>query len=156
GRGPFRRAQTRPVVSRDIVHGASHDTGIDPTRRRTAAAPSAEFLLPNGEQLLARLFAATARLGADPAVLVMRAVPGAFVAARPAGRSAGLEHRAGDRVVVARTAAQDAGGRRTQIGTVEVGADTRDELGHGVLTEAGVGARGTCLRAVAARLDTRG
>src|SRR6187551_3037441 len=70
-----------------------------------------------GEQLLARLLAAPALLGADPAVLhPVRGVDLALVCATAARLDARSEDRAGDLRVIAGPAADDAPRRRTDVG----------------------------------------
>src|SRR5687767_2208802 len=108
-----------------------------------------------GEQLLARPLAATALLGADPAVLhPMRGVDLALVGATAARLDACSEHCAGYLCVIASSAADDASRRRTDVGAVEVQPNTGCELLDVFLAEAVVRALGARLGAVGARLDT--
>src|SRR4051812_47225280 len=107
-----------------------------------------------GEQLLARLLAATALLGAAPAVLhSVGGVDFALVGAGAARRDARSEHGARDLGVVARPAADDAPRCRADVGAVEVQADAGCEVLDAFLGEAGVRALGARLRAVGAGLD---
>src|SRR5256885_14804468 len=104
-------------------------------RRFTSA--SAE----GGDQLLACLLATSARLRADPAVLVHLGVPLALVSAGPAGGHAGLEHSAGKVGVVAGMPGQHPARGVADVSAIQAGADALDQGGDPGLAQARIGAR---------------
>src|SRR4051812_385345 len=109
-----------------------------------------------GQQVVAGLLAPTARVGADPAVLVHVRVPGALVPTGLARLGAGAEHRAGQLGVVRGLPGQDATGGLADVGAVEVAADASPHVGDRLLAEAGVRAGGARLGALDAGGDTGG
>lgn len=94
-----------------------------------------------GEEILARLLAAAARLGAYPAMLHVRRVAltllGAY-ATRLDARPEGVRGHAG---VSGEFAGDDAARRAAQVGASEVEPDARDEFVLVLLSNTGVGAR---------------
>src|SRR5690625_6763540 len=97
------------------------------------------------------MLAGAARLGADPAVLVVPGVRRALIPAGAARLHAGLEHGAGEVGVVASVPGQDPGGGVADVGAVEVGAAALAQLLDHVVAHTGIRARGTGLRAGATR-----
>src|ERR1051326_8607571 len=112
-----------------------------PVSSRRFTSASAE----GGDQLLAGLLTTSARLRADPAVLVHPGVPLALVSAGPAGGYAGLEHGAGQVGVVAGMPGQHPAGGVADVSAVQAGADALDQAGDPGLAQARIGARGTGL-----------
>src|SRR5690606_24738765 len=92
------------------------------------------------EEPAARLLAAAAGLGADPAVLVLVRVLLALLGAQPAGRPEGLDLLADERVRRLGLAGEDAAGGGADVGAVEVEPDAPPEHVELLLGEAGVGA----------------
>lgn len=80
-------------------------------------------------------------------------IHGAFVAAGLAGGGACLRHRARELGVVSGVPRPHPARRVADIGAVGVGADACGQLGHHVLTEAGVGAGRASLGALEAGVD---
>ena len=92
-----------------------------------------------GEQLLADAPAGAACLRTAAAVLMVRRVALAFVAACPAGSDARVEDRACERGIKCRLPDQHRGGRVTHVRAVEVQANAAHEVADVGLAEAGIG-----------------
>ena len=102
-----------------------------------------------GEHALAGLLAATACLGADAAMLhAVRSVVFTLVAAGLADYRTGLQQGARDGYLECGLSCQDAHRRRADVGAVEIEPDAVDTCQDLRLSEAGVGAGATGLRAV--------
>lgn len=106
-----------------------------------------------GEDIVARLLAATAGLCAHPAVLVVPSVVLALLTAKAASLRASLETGAQHPRLRGRLPGEDPAGRLAHIGAVEVEPDAASQHLHVPLSDAGVGAGGASLGAVEARLD---
>jgi predicted metal-binding membrane protein len=87
------------------------------------------MLFQSIQKLPAGLFAASACLGADPAMGVHPGVPLALVAAAPADRHACLKQRLGDVGGVVSGTAGDLGGNGADVGAVQAQPDAPDHLG---------------------------
>jgi hypothetical protein len=92
------------------------------------------------DQVVARLLAAAADLGANTAVLVMGGMPLALSTTGLARRGAGLDHRPQDAQIRRGLTYRDPGGRVACISAVEAEANAAHHLVHVVLREIGVGA----------------
>jgi predicted metal-binding membrane protein len=122
-----------------------------------AAMPAMPAMLFQGiQQLQAGLFAAPARLRADPAMRVHPGVPLALVAAASADRHARLKQRLGDAGGVVRGTAGDVGGDGADVGAVQAQPDAPDHLADVLLAQVGVGVGDAGLRALSHRVDGRG
>ncbi|GAA2443345.1 hypothetical protein GCM10010421_37990 [Streptomyces glaucus] len=86
-------------------------------------------------QVVARLFAAAAGLGAHAAVVVLVGVAPALVGTGFADGGACLEDRPGDVGAVAGVAGQYRGGGVADVGTVGVRADALGQFGRGQVSE---------------------
>lgn len=102
----------------------------------------------------AGLRAPHAGIGADAAVFVHLGMLAAFLPAGFAGRGTGLEDRADHRDVRTRAPACDGSRGGADVGAIEVEADALPKLFDLILCQAGIGARGACLGAAVAFLDT--
>jgi hypothetical protein len=106
------------------------------------------------EQVLARLLAAAAHLGADPAVLVMLGVALTLLATGAACRHARFHRRADDADLGRSLASHEAAGDVADVGAVQAAANAPDHLLNIPLAEIGVGAAGTGSGAIGTGLDT--
>ena len=95
---------------------------------------------------VASLFAASAMLGADAAVLVHAGVLLALLGADATRHDTGLHRSDDDLLVAAGSAGTDGAGREAQIGAIEVQSDALPQLVDHVLGEASVCARNAGLR----------
>lgn len=120
---------------------------VSPTRKSHTATLRREL----AQQRVARFLAGSTRFGADAAVLhaVLR-VPLALVTAEPAGGCAGTERGSGELGIKRCLAGNDASGRVTDIGAIEIEPDAADQIFDGLFAKAGVSARRACLCAVEA------
>src|SRR5258706_2715472 len=107
-----------------------------------------------GQEDVARLLAAAARLHARPAVndAVLRVVL-ALVAAHLAGLHAGLEGSACRRGIEGSLAREDPAGRQADVGAIEAEADAADHRLHLLLAQVSIGVGGAGLGAVEACPD---
>ena len=104
---------------------------------------------------LAGARAISTRGRANLAMLVLAAVPSAFLLAHPAGKRARLDHGSDDLLVRSRPPRRDRARGRADIRAVEVQPDTLGQLPNRWFREAGIRARHARLCAVVAALDTR-
>src|SRR5680860_1850396 len=164
--------RARPAVtSASSTPGCTTTAASAPRRAGTASRPAGTSSPPSpeestdrsvdssgegGDEVPAGLLAVPARLGADAAVVVHPGVLLALVTAGLARGGAGLQDGAGEVGVVTGVPGEHPPGGVAHIRAVQVGADARGQLGDHVLAEAGVGAGGTGLGALEARLDTGG
>jgi hypothetical protein len=105
------------------------------------------------QQLFACLFTSATDLGANTAVLMVIGVPLTLLPTKPARLSARVHDHPRQLRLKLRLPAYDSLCRSTDIAAVLAQADTADEGGDVVLAEIGVGAGGTALGTVRARLD---
>jgi hypothetical protein len=155
---PLRSAQAGPgPPASDSCPLTERAPGDPVSRLKGEPAPRRPAELPHlGEQLLTRLLATPARLGADPAVLVHLGMRRALVSAAPADGDARLEQRPGDVGVVLGLPAHHPDRRRADIGTVKVEPDALDQVLDLLFAQTVVGAGGARLGTVAQRLDRCG
>src|SRR5260370_382819 len=155
-RGPPARPD-RSLPSRSTLPSGARPQPVRPGSRLGAcldedgvwAGVSVQFLLaPTGvlfqgvQPVLAGAFAAAGGLLADPAVLVVRGVPPAFIAAALADGHAGLQERPGGAGVVFGQAAEDCGGGAADVGAGPAQPRALDHLGQVRLAQGGVGVGG--------------
>lgn len=125
----------------------------DPRGRRRPQR--ADFLAHGVQEVPAGMFAVSAGLGADPAVLVHRGVSLALVTAALADGHTGLKLRPDDLGVPHGRAAQDPGGSRADIHSVLAQPDARDHIGQVRLAQVGIGIGDAGLDTAAERVDRR-
>jgi len=106
------------------------------------------------DEVVARLLAAAADLGANTAVLVMGGMLLALSTTGLARRRAGLDDRPQDAQVRRGLTDRDPGGRVAGVSAVEAEANAAHHLAHVVLREIGVGATRATGGAVEALFDT--
>lgn len=102
---------------------------------------------------LAGLFAATAGLSTDAAVLVHSCMALAFLCTCPAGFHARFHHFSDDSRSAFREPGHDIPGRGADFCAVDIESDTAHQLLDAALSKAGVGARIATLGAVIAGVD---
>ena len=105
-------------------------------------------LLHRCEQRVARLLAAAAGFGADPAVLVVMGMPLALISTGTARCGAGLDGRTEDAEIELRLARHHPAGGVAEIGAVKTQSNAADHVSDVLLGETRVGARGARGRAV--------
>src|ERR671914_206010 len=109
------------------------------------------YLAGSGEQIAARLLAATANLSADPAVVMVGRVTIALLGAGTTRDNARLDRCTHDTELGLGLTGHDPAGRVAHVGAVETEPNAPHELGHVRLAEAGVraaGARGGTVEAL--------
>ena len=111
-------------------------------------------LADRGEQVVARLLAAAAKLRADAAMVMVGRVALALIAARTTRRDTCFDRGPDDAEVGFGLAGHDAADGVADIGAVETAPDAPHHLGHVRLAEAGVGARRTRGGTVEALVNT--
>ena len=105
-------------------------------------------LLHRCEQRVARLLAAAAGFGADPAVLVVMGMPLALISTGTTRCGAGLDGRTEDAEIELRLARHHPAGGVAEIGAVKTQSNAADHVSDVLLGETRVGARGARGRAV--------
>jgi threonine dehydrogenase-like Zn-dependent dehydrogenase len=113
-----------------------------------------DALTNRSDQVVARLLAAAADLGANTAVLVVGGMPFALSTTRFARRCAGLDHCPQDAQIRRGLTYCNPGGRLAGVGAVEAEANAAHHFLHVVLHEIGVGATRAAGGAVEALFDT--